>query len=183
LRTLLPPVLLASGLLGLVNVLEKVVYDRTNFVTGYVWFTIGTFAGAILLLVRSSWRKQIFSETGQDNPRNRFWYFVNRFVSGVGSFLIFFAISRAHPAIVDSISGVRYAIIFIGALLLTRFRPSWLSEDFRPAELVTKVAATCLVVAGLVLVGLSGRSNGNSGSPTAKNHSRQVFRLAQNRQP
>lgn len=162
-RDLLPPVLLASGLLGLVNVLEKVVYDQTNFVSGYVWFTIGTFAGAMLLLVRPSWREQIFSESGQDSPRNRFWYFVNRFVSGVGSFLIFYAISLAHPALVDSISGVRYAIIFIGALLLTKVKPSWLKENFHAWQMFTKAVATCLVVAGLVLVGWSGGNRGSSG--------------------
>lgn len=166
LKRLLPPVLLAAGLLGLVNVLEKVVYDRTNFVSGYVWFTIGTFAGALALLSRPSWRRQIFSESGQDDPKNRFWYFVNRFLSGVGSFLIFYAISLAHPAIVDAISGVRYVIIFLGALILTKFRPQLLRENFRGWEFATKAIATCLVVAGLVLVGLHGSKSGGS-SPTA----------------
>jgi drug/metabolite transporter (DMT)-like permease len=160
LKRLLPPMLLASGLLGLVNVLEKLVYNQTNFVSGYVWFTIGTFAGALGLLVRPSWRRQIFRESGQDQPRNRFWYFVNRFISGVGSFLVFYAISLAHPAIVDSISGVRYAVIFIAAYLLTRLRPEWLKEDFRGWQLVTKLAATCLVVAGLVIVGLQSKNMG-----------------------
>lgn len=167
LRRLLPAVLLAAGLLGLVNVLEKVVYNQTNFVSGYVWFTIGTFAGALGLLVRSSWRKQIFSESGQDNPRNRFWYFVNRFLSGVGSFLIFYAISLGQPAIVDAISGVRYVIIFIGALLLTKLRPGWLKEHFQGWEFAAKAGATALVVAGLVLVGISNGNEGNSGSVAA----------------
>ncbi|MGH9517726.1 MAG: EamA family transporter [Terriglobales bacterium] len=167
LKTLLPPVLLAAGLLGLVNVLEKVVYDQTNFVSGYVWFTIGTFVGALLLLVPPSWRKQIFAESGNDNPRSRFWYFVNRFISGVGSFLIFYAISLAHPAIVDAISGVRYVVIFLGALFLTKFHPAWLKEQFRGWQLISKVIATCLVVAGLVLVGLDRGNTGASGRPTA----------------
>lgn len=167
LRRLLPPVLLACGLMGLTNVLEKFVYDRTNFVTGYVWFTIGTFAGAMLLLVRSSWRQQIFSESAQDDPRNRFWYFVNRFMAGVGSFLIFLAISRIHPAIVDSISGVRYAIIFLGALLLTKLKPALLQENFGPWQMFSKAMATCLVVSGLVIVGMSG---GNSQSSGAQAH-------------
>jgi drug/metabolite transporter (DMT)-like permease len=164
LRRLLPPVLLASGLFGLVNVMEKVVYDQTNFVSGYVWFTIGTFIGALALLIRRSWRQQIFAESGQDNPKNRFWYFVNRFLSGVGSFLIFYAISLAHPALVDSISGVRYAIIFVLAYVVTKLRPRWLKEDFRGPKLITKLAATALVVAGLVLVGLYG-GHGGAASP------------------
>src|SRR5579871_270137 len=163
LKKLLPAVILAAGLLGLVNVLEKVVYDRTNFVSGYVWFTIGTFIGALALLIRSSWRRQIFEESAQDDPRNRFWYFVNRFLSGVGSFLIFYSISLAHPALVDSISGVRYIIIFLGAWLLTRFRPNVLRENFGKRQFITKAVATGLVVAGLVLVGRSsGQGTTNS---------------------
>ena len=168
LKKLLPPVLLAAGLLGLVNVIEKVVYDQTNFVSGYVWFTIGTFIGALVLLIPGSWRKQIFAESGQDNPRNRFWYFVNRFLSGVGSFLIFYAISLAHPAVVDSISGVRYVIIFLGALLLTKFKPMWLKEKFHGWQLLTKTVATALVIAGLVIVGISGGNSTNSGPSAAR---------------
>lgn len=162
LRRLLPAVLLAAGLLGLVNVLEKLVYNQTNFVSGYVWFTIGTFAGALVLLLRASWRQQIFSESGQDNPGNRFWYFVNRFISGVGSFLIFYAISLGQPAIVDAISGVRYVIIFVGVLWLTKFRPNVLKERFQGSQFVSKAAATCLVVAGLVLVGITGGNQAGS---------------------
>lgn len=164
LKKLLVPVILASGLFGLVNVLEKVVYNRTNFVTGYVWFTIGTFAGAMALLIRSSWRRQIFAESGQDSPNNRFWYFVNRFISGLGSFLIFYAISLTHPAVVSAIAGIRYVIIFTGALLLTKFRPRWLKEDFRGWQLFTKTLATSMVVAGVVLVGLSGKQSASPGT-------------------
>ena len=67
--------LLAAGFLGLVNVLQKQVQDHSYFVTGYVWFIIGTFAAAMALLSRSSRRKQILSESGQDDPRNRYFLF------------------------------------------------------------------------------------------------------------
>lgn len=189
-KKLLPAVILAAAFLGLVNVLEKIVYNRTNFVSGYVWFTIGTFAGALGLLIRPSWRGQILAESGRDDPTNRFWYFVNRFISGVGSFLIFYSISLAHPAIVDAISGVRYVIIFLAALLLTKFKPQLLRETFTGREFVTKALATGLVIGGLVLVGLSG--SGNSGalagvtplSPSAvrirEAHSTQPFRERSN---
>lgn len=159
---ILPAILLSSGLFGLVNVLQKVVFDNTNFVSGYVIFTVGTFLGSMLLLVRPSWRRQVFITSEQAEPRSRFWYFVNRFLSGVGSFLIFYAIDLAHPAVVDAISGVRYAIIFLGAYLLTKLRPQWLKENFYGWTLVGKAAATLVIVAGLVLLGLSGKES-NSG--------------------
>ena len=157
LKKLLPPVVMAAALFGLANIMQKMAFDRTNFVSAYVWFTLGTFLAAITLLVPPSWRKQIFTNSGdKSEPRNRFWYFVNRFVSGVGSFLVVYAISRTHPELVSAISGVRYAVIFLGALLLTKFKSSWLKEDFSGPQLLTKIVGTCLVIAGVALSGISG---------------------------
>lgn len=157
LKKLLAPVILAAALFGLANVMQKMAYDQTNFVSAYVWFTIGTFVGALALLVPPSWRKQIFESSGDKaEPRNRFWYFVNRFVAGVGSFLVVYAVSRTHPEIVSAISGVRYAIVFLGALLLTKLNPTWLKEDFSGTQLVTKFLGTSLVIAGVALSGLNG---------------------------
>ena len=155
-KKILPSVLASSVLFGLVNVLQKIAFNHTNFVTAYVFFTLGTFAGALALLIPPSWRRQIFRSSEKTEPRSRFWYFVNRFISGVGSFLIFYAISLENPAVVDSITGVRYVVIFLGALLLTQLKPKWLKEDFRGWVLIGKTVATLLVVAGLVLLGLKG---------------------------
>jgi len=163
LKKLLPLIVLAAGLFGLTNVLQKMAYDRTNFVSAYVWFTLGTFVASLSLLVPPSWRKQIFAESGGDEPRNRFWYFVNRFMAGLGSFLVVYAVSRTHPAMVSAISGVRYAVIFLGALMLTKLRPDWLRENFRGPLLVTKTVATGLVIAGVVIAGLAGGKTGGGG--------------------
>ena len=166
LAKVLPNVLLASGTFGLVNVLEKVVFNRTNFVSGYVFFTVGTFVGALTLLIRKTWRRQIFKFSERAEPRSRFWYFVNRFMAGVGSFLIFYAISRTSPALVDAITGFRYGIIFVGAYAVTKLRPSWLRENFTGTVLAGKIFATALVVVGLIIVGL--KSEGQSGSPSTR---------------
>lgn len=152
-RVILPSILISAVLFGLTNVLEKLAFERAGFITAYVLFTIGTFAGAMGLLIRPVWRRQILQRTEEASPRSRFWYFVNRFISGVGSFLIFVAISRASPAIVEAISGVRYVIIFAGVYLVTRMEPKWLQEDFHRRALLAKSIATALVVAGLVIVG------------------------------
>lgn len=154
LRKVLPSVLIASGTYGLVNVLQKLAFNETNFVSGYVFFTLGTFVASLSLLIRPSWRREIFEDSEKAEPRSRFWYFVNRFISGVGSFLIFYAISLTSPALVDAITGLRYVIVFLGAYVITVVRPRWLQENFSGPVLLGKTVATSLVVAGLVLLGL-----------------------------
>lgn len=155
-RNMIPSILMASGCFGLTAVLQRIVFTRANFVTGYVFFTLGTFIGAMLLLIPPSWRRQIFEHSEEASPSSRIGYMTNRFVAGVGSFLAVFAVSLASPALVEAISGVRYVIVFVGAFLITQFRPSWFRENFSRRSFVAKVIATALIAAGLVLVGIHG---------------------------
>ncbi len=152
LRRVLFLIVSASATFGLTNVLQKVVFNETNFVSGYVFFTLGTFAGSLMLLLHPRWRRQILKHSEEAPPKSRFWYMVNRFMAGVGSFLVFYAVSLASPAVVDAIAGVRYVLIFLGAYLLTRFKPQVLRENFTGSILAGKTAATALVIAGLVLL-------------------------------
>jgi drug/metabolite transporter (DMT)-like permease len=163
LSKILPKVVAASVGFGLMNVLQKMAFNQTNFVSGYVFFTLGTTVGSLAMLIPPSWRQQIFESSEQASPRSKFWYMVNRFMAGVGSFLVVYAVSRASPAIVEAISGVRFVIIFLGAYAVTKLRPSWFSEDFRRWVLMAKVTATGMVVTGLVLVGLHGGKSSGGG--------------------
>jgi drug/metabolite transporter (DMT)-like permease len=153
-RQVLPSVLWGAVLFGMTNVLQKVVFNGAGFISGFVFFTTGTFVGSLAMLVYPPWRRQIFEHSEEAPPRSRFWYFVNRFISGVASFLIFYAISHASPAVVSSISGVRYGIVFVGAFLLTRMRPEWLRENFGRRVLVGKSVGTGLILAGLAALGI-----------------------------
>lgn len=162
-RKMLPRVVAASGCFGLTTVLQKIVFDHEKFVTGFVFVTLGTFIGAAVLLIPPGWRAQILQSSEKATPRSKFWYMVNRFMAGVGSFLVVFAVSRTSPALVTAISGVRYVVIFIGAYLITMIKPQWFREDFRKWVLIAKAVATCLVVAGLVFLGVHGKSSGGGG--------------------
>jgi drug/metabolite transporter (DMT)-like permease len=181
-RKMLFPIIMASGLSGLVNVLEKLVYDNTNFVTGYVFFTLGTFAGAMAMLARPDWRRIIFKESENAEPRSRFWYFVNRFISGVGSFLIFYSISLTNPALVDALTAVRYVMIFLGAYALTRLKPEWLYENFTGRVLAAKGIATLMVAAGLILLGITGEGE-NSGPAAITTEPQQTAASLQQQTP
>ena len=156
-------VIAAAALFGLTGVLQKLAFNEAKFVSGYVFFTIGTFIGSMALLLRPTWRHQIFKDSEEAPPRSKAGYMINRFLAGVGSFLVVFAVSRTSPSMVEAISGVRYVVVFAGAYLITSLRPSWFHEDFGRRALLIKVLGTGLVVAGLVLVGLHGGGGGGNG--------------------
>jgi uncharacterized membrane protein len=156
LRKVLPRVLMASVGFGLTNVFQKLVFNGTNFVSGYVFFTLGTTLGSALLLAPAGWRKQIFEYSQKAQPSSKAWYMANRVMAGVGSFLVVLAVSRTEPSTVEAISGVRYVIIFVLAYAITRWKPGWFQENFRRGVLITKSVATALIVAGLVIAGLHG---------------------------
>lgn len=163
-RKILPLVVLSAGFFGLSNVFQKIAFDSLGFTTGFVFFSIGIFICALCLLIRTKWRGEIFTGSQDAQPRSKVGYFTNRFVSGVGAFLVAFAISRAHPALVSAISGVRYATIFVGVFLLTKFKPEWLKEAFTGWTLTAKSIATALIIAGLAITGLGGSGSAASGS-------------------
>lgn len=157
-------VVAAAVLFGLTGVLQKIAFNHAHFVSAYVFFTIGTSAGAAALLLRSTWRREIFKHSEEAPPRSKAGYMLNRLVAGVGSFLVVFAVSRISPSMVEAISGVRYVIIFLGAYAITHSRPSWFREDFGRRALIIKALGTGLVTAGLILVGLHG-GNPIAGGP------------------
>lgn len=163
LSRMLPLVVAACVLFGLTNVLQKLAFNQAKFVSGYVFFTIGTFVGSIALLLRPKWRREIFQRSEEAPPRSKVGYMLNRFLAGVGSFLVVFAVSRTSPSMVVAISGVRYVVIFLGAWAITQWVPSWFREDFNRRALLIKACGTALVVAGLVLSGLHGASQGSGG--------------------
>jgi drug/metabolite transporter (DMT)-like permease len=163
LRRMLPRVIAAAALFGLTDVLQKLAFNQVKFVSGYVFFTIGTFLGAVSLLLRPSWRRQIFKNSEEAPPRSKVGYMLNRFTAGVGSFLVVYAVSRTAPSMVEAISGVRYVVIFFGAYAITRWRSQWFREDFTPRALAIKGLGTALVVAGLIMVGMQGGHAGGGG--------------------
>ncbi len=87
-KKMLPQVLIASVAFGMADVLQKIAFNRSNFVTGYVFFTLGTFAASLGLLIPPSWRKQVFERSKQAAPKRKLSYTMNRFIAGIGSFLV-----------------------------------------------------------------------------------------------
>ncbi len=147
---IIPWVLGAAFFTGLMDVLQKLAFTEGNFVSIFAAIKAATLLIALLLLLVPKFRKDIFSETKSAPKKHRVVYFVNRLTSGVGSFLIFYAISLTpQPALIESLSGLRYVIIFLAVFALSKLWPGLIKEKLRGWTLVLKIFATILIFAGL----------------------------------
>lgn len=153
-RKILPWVLLSSTCFGLANNLEKEVFNQTNFISGFVSLKVSVLLVTLALLLIPKWREHIVFHAKIAAAKHKLLYFGNRALAGIGSILVFYAISLAHPALVDGIGGLRFVVIFFLALCLTKFKPSWLKERFDARSVALKAVATFVVAAGLLGLGL-----------------------------
>ncbi len=141
-------ILASSFLFGLSNVLSKVVFETTNFVTGFFWIKVGGAILALAFLFSGNIRQRIFHHTDVPKIKHYFLYFSNRLYAGIGSLLVSFAIKISqNPALVDALQSIKYIVIFIFAWIL-------LKEKFSGRILAGKIFAALLIFSGIFLLGL-----------------------------
>lgn len=124
--------LVAAGFLGMSYVLSKIIFDESNFVTGFFWTKLGGAIVAFAILVVPHVRERITRARSSVRTSQMFWYVANRAYAGAGSVLVFYAISLGTPALVNALESMRFFIVFVmgWALLHTRFRLRTLVGEF-----------------------------------------------------
>lgn len=138
----------SATLFGLANVLAKIVFEDSSFVTGFFWIKIGGVLAALALCLAPALRARIFHASRTSVATYRVGYMGNRILAGAGSVLVFFAVSKFHPAVVDATQILKYVIVFVAASVLVR-------ERFSRRILAGKFAATVLVFIGLLILGVA----------------------------
>ena len=147
-RTRLTLLIIASATLyGFSTVLQKIVFEHTNFITGFFWAKMGEVLGALFLLALPELRKRIHRASIGIAGANRIWYLTNRMWASSGSVLLNIAIFLSHPALVQSTQSFRYVVIFIASWFILR-------ERSRGKELRLKIFATILIILGIGWLGL-----------------------------
>jgi drug/metabolite transporter (DMT)-like permease len=141
-------ILASAAFLGISVVLNKIVFEQSNFITGFFWIKIGAAIPALILLFFKNFRREILNLTRQSPNRHRLLYLSNRAYAGAGSVLFNFAIFLgSHPALVDAIQSFKYVVIFLAAWLI-------LKERFRGKILFGKILATIFIFLGIFLLGI-----------------------------
>ncbi len=138
---------LSAGFFGLFNVLAKLNFDYGGFVAGVVWQRLGAVIAALSFLFLPGFKNEVAKSASlRKNPHWKI-YLLNRGFAAFGVILLYYAISLSHPALVDSIGSLKYAVIFLGALFL-------LGEHFKGSKLFLKIIGAIFVILGIAVLAL-----------------------------
>jgi len=148
--------LFSSFLYALSYVLSKQVFNDQGFISGFVWTRLGAFVGALLLLfIPGTWqalRRQIINPQRQTGGL----LLLGQICGAVSAILVFYAISISPSvAIINASRGLEYVFLLLIVVMLSGKYPHLLEEKLTPKILLQKIAATALIVGGLIVLAIS----------------------------
>ncbi len=152
---------IVSGLFfAISHVSAKYLYLEYPFWTGFIWSKATTGLVGLFLLFYKDVRNALFKKSPPkaDPPlAEKTNYAVrhgvaiiiaNKLLSVVAIILLQYAISIGSVTLVNALSGLQYALMFVLIYLLTKFLPKVFNEYFTRREIIIEVVAIILVVIG-----------------------------------
>ena len=148
-------VLIASVLFGLYFALAKFLFEGQSFISAIVWIRVGAVAVALFFLFSPDVRKMIFAHKKSPPKKAGVVFLVKNAAGGLASFLQHAAIALARGSeisLVSALQGVQFALVFFGAVFLTKRLPGILKEKIHTEALFVKFLGTGLIVAGIIIL-------------------------------
>jgi drug/metabolite transporter (DMT)-like permease len=146
--------LLSGVLFAVSHISAKYIYELYPFLTGIVW-TRGTagLVGVICLASPSVWKT--FKKRNKKVKTVGKKYvviivFITKILGLVANILIQYAIAIGSVTIVNALSGLQFALMFLFIYILTKFFRKIFQEYFTHRELIMETVAILLVIIGYV---------------------------------
>ncbi len=115
---------LVSGIaFGGVAISAKLVFLETTFVDGFFWTRMFGVLGGLALLLVPAFRHAIFSGGTQSTQGAKFLVLGNKVLGGSAAVLTAFAISMGSVSVVNALSGLQFAFLYLFALLFAPYMP------------------------------------------------------------
>lgn len=144
--------LLAAFLFAASHVAVKYVYLIHPFGSGLVWRGFGGVAAALLLFLIPVNRRRIIAEIKNPEVETGAVFFLGQGFAATGFLLFNYALSLGPVSLVNALSGVQYAFLFLATIILSRVAPNIAKEPHTHHELKLKGAGIAVVAVGLAVI-------------------------------
>lgn len=150
-------VVASSFLFGFYFFIAKFLFTVQPFISAFIWIKVGGALFALLFLFSPKVRKILFEHKKSPPKKAGRIFVVKNAAGGVGALLLHLAISMARVsevAIVNALAGTQFALVFLGAVFLTKRAPGIVKEKISREAMAVKLAGTSLVMLGIILLAL-----------------------------
>jgi drug/metabolite transporter (DMT)-like permease len=144
--------ILSSALFAITFAATKWVFEATDFINGFFWTRLLAFFSALLLLLSSHCRKEIFGvlkrKDKKKNTMAAIEFTAAQITGGISFIMIYYAFSIGSVTLVNALQGIQYAFIFLLVEPLGYFFPKLWKEDLTKAAIIRKIIAILIVFFG-----------------------------------
>lgn len=134
-------------------VLMKYIYLHQPFVGGFVWSRMGTFIGAMAMLLVPAWRRGIVEhQQTATKPKNLSFFLGVRLLAALAFIMLNWAISLGNVALVNALQGVQYLFFILFAVIISARFPKVFKEELGKEVLTQKIIGVGLVTLGLYIL-------------------------------
>ena len=134
-------------------VLIKYIFLHQPFLGSYVWTRLGSFLGALFLIVpRRNWDIIFEPQRKTEAIKNLPLFLGIRLLAVIAFILLNYAISLGNVALINALQGIQYVFLIFIVLFLSESYPGILKEEMNRAVLAQKLIGGILVGVGLYLL-------------------------------
>ncbi|MEK9194472.1 MAG: DMT family transporter [Patescibacteria group bacterium] len=142
----------AAFLFALSHTLAKYIYIEHSFSSGFIWRAVGTFLGALFLILPNRTRRIIFDSFHRISPKMSFIFLFGQIAAASAFILLNYAFTLGPIALTNALSGVQHVFVFFFVLLLAKNHPGILEETLTPATILRKIFSIILIGGGVFLL-------------------------------
>ncbi len=124
----------------------------TSFTNGFVWTHLIMFVFSFTLFIQKKFRLDFSYEIKRANTGLLFLILILATVAHMGAFFNQWALSLGSAALVFAFEGFQVLFVFIIASLLSIFLPSIIKEELDKRNLILKILALILMIAGILVL-------------------------------
>jgi drug/metabolite transporter (DMT)-like permease len=141
-----------SLFMAIVSVIAKFTLSNFDFFSYYAWSLIGSFSGAVLMLLHKKTRTNFVSSIKTINKKTLAYVFTTCSMFYIGDLSIIIAFSLVSVSIVSALTSLQpfFTLIFISVLSVFGIRP--IKEELVGINLRLKIIAIGLIFTGVYLI-------------------------------
>lgn len=135
-------------------VIMKKAFELQNFTTVIFWMQTGIFIATLLLLSSATLRKNIFGagRSASKKKSHIVLFIADKILARIASFMNIFAVSIGSVVLVNALEGVKYAFVFLIAIILSLTIPGVLKEELDFWAFFQKSIAIILIGIGVFIL-------------------------------